>query len=739
MKLKIKYNEKEYFVDDADVDNWTVKRLKEAVGVVTAVDASRIRLICLGRMMKDEAPLSTFNLTDGSTVHMVARAPDLDTAAPPPSPYSGSSQPSTVSTGSSPQSAVNPSRAQSSPSGSTGGSSTRASGAQSGAPGDGIDFQNLLGAFGGIVAPALATVISGLQTDPVSADRSASGTNQASSDGGAPNMASFLASALNGGWFAGGSGPAGSASTAGAAQQERSTPSSAGGGYQPTYSSASNKTESRAATGPSVVEPANEKSEEPAEAVEEVHLPDSAPPAATASAPHAEAHTSASMPPVVGVHVHVHVTLEELEALPERLERFSQRVPIVTSVHVEEGSTATSVATSGIRQGLRGMVSGAYDRMQPAIQRVKDTASRVRGGHRGSASAPSATAPPPAATARSADTADDDDTVVDVLEREMSGALQMNDFVQLLSGDWTPMGKVRQPLTNFIVAKTRSNNPTVEQRRELAVRTAAQIGKRLNAQPPSDAAKELQSRSRNFARTKRDVEVFAQHASFNLIQLTLDGTAASFPQDLRRWSVRHVGLFYDYSQRTLLKQGVVDADSMLRSVVQQASKKVMEKKPEYGPMIQMSSPMVVNLVKQWQQEYNSRLRGADDDEAVFGNPLQEVSQQPGPSPSGAGSPSSRSTTGAAPSVDDILGSALDEFNDGEGRNGASSKPAVNPDDFFAALEKASELTQAERQEIRQKVAAALTAAEYNRNANGSTGTENQPLGAEYNALFSKDE
>ena len=550
MKLKLKYNDKDYVLEDIDVGA-TVTTLKAAAGKATGIEPSRIRLVYMGRVLKDDQTISTYNVEDETTVHMIAKEPTFQQTSPPPQ----QSQPRT--------------------------SSPPAAGANTQSTSQSHFSFESSGMEGGALPPEAGAALG--------------------------NIFSMLGPALSG------LGPA----LAGWQQQAAATAGRAG---RSSPSTTSPQRESEPAA--SARQPSSQESARPAE-------PSQPSRASTAARDANEERVDA--PPVAGIHVHIHVTLDELEALPERLERFSRRVPNTTSIHIE-------------RPDQPGMAQNVFRSVPAHLQRVWRSAGAAMGG--GGAGASGATGVPAAAAelfreaasadqprrsmrnvaqtfGMDADTSGASQSVFDLLSSELMDGADSRDMMGLIAGDWSSTRKAYLPLRKFIMTAT-NNNPTPDARKKLAIRTARGAGKQLT-NTDTELGRELRRRQRPGVDAARHLEIAIQHAALELIDKVVDSDADAFPRNLRSVLVRHLGHTYDYVKRNFFQGGQADCDALLQMAIQRAMQKALAAKPEYAMMANMAAPMAMNVIRQWHQEYLTSHRSPNDDRNWIETPLQEPS------------------------------------------------------------------------------------------------------------------
>lgn len=71
MQISVKTSKGEVYAIDTDGKESTVQQLKEKIEEKVNVPISKIRLIHVGKLLKNEETLSSYNLEEGSTVHLV--------------------------------------------------------------------------------------------------------------------------------------------------------------------------------------------------------------------------------------------------------------------------------------------------------------------------------------------------------------------------------------------------------------------------------------------------------------------------------------------------------------------------------------------------------------------------------------------------------------------------------------------------------------------------------------------
>ncbi|KAH9386373.1 ubiquilin [Nematocida major] len=122
MKISVKTSKGEVYTVEVEGAESTILQLKTKISEQVDVPVSKIRLIHVGKLLKDSDPLTAYRLEEGSTVHLVVPSTDKK-----PSPASTGEQPSAqpaAGAGAGPAEAQGASRAaaQSAASGFSGGS-----------------------------------------------------------------------------------------------------------------------------------------------------------------------------------------------------------------------------------------------------------------------------------------------------------------------------------------------------------------------------------------------------------------------------------------------------------------------------------------------------------------------------------------------------------------------------------------------------------------------------------------
>ncbi|EIJ88750.1 ubiquilin [Nematocida parisii] len=89
MKINIKTSKGEVYSVEVEGPESTVLQLKEQISEKTQIPTAKIRLIHVGKLLKDQEALKTYKLEEESTVHLVVPSSDKKS-----SPVSSASQPS---------------------------------------------------------------------------------------------------------------------------------------------------------------------------------------------------------------------------------------------------------------------------------------------------------------------------------------------------------------------------------------------------------------------------------------------------------------------------------------------------------------------------------------------------------------------------------------------------------------------------------------------------------------------
>ena len=320
---------------------------------------------------------------------------------------------------------------------------------------------------------------------------------------------------------------------------------------------------------------------------------------------------SQQQPPVTGFVVHVHVTPDQLDTLPERLQRFVQRSPNVT-VSVHEGPNP-SQPTANISSFVQSVVEQAQQQQPQPAQQPPQQAGR----------APQPAQPAGGSTAPRQSIAqlaeqcgirnEPSTNIFEELSNAMTNAMDMADVMKLMQGDWTPSMKVREPLRKYIAKETGQPNPGEEARRTLSRKAARSMCSAIADN--EQLARELGRRQREGENAIRRLESLVFVCAQRLIDLTMDDARRNtFPQELRKQIVCFVGQAMDFGNRVLFRNGQQDTDFIVGLSLQHVIRAATEQHHEFAAFAPMGAQVMRGCTQQWYQEYMSRYRQPSDDE-----------------------------------------------------------------------------------------------------------------------------
>jgi hypothetical protein len=302
-------------------------------------------------------------------------------------------------------------------------------------------------------------------------------------------------------------------------------------------------------------------------------------------------------------HVHVHVTMDELEVLPARLSSFEQRMaarqpPQHVHVHVQQHDGPVNA---------RGAANAAAARPNPQTSQGQPVPGAVAAGE------PRRTVLSDIArgTGLQVGPTGEPHTLQDVLSEAVSNNLDMGEVMQMMQGDWSAVERTRPQLREFIMRRT-GGNPTRQLREELVEESVIDIVEAF------DRNQEVQAQVRQRARTgvamQPLVRAFTRLALRDIVNLVVDGPPAgtAYGVAFRNLVVRHVGHAMVYAERNVVRNGAADVDALLDVALAVVVREGTRQKPELAGLAGMASMMVLPALRNWKTEYTQRLRREHD-------------------------------------------------------------------------------------------------------------------------------
>ncbi|CAG9570999.1 ubiquitin-like protein [Leishmania major strain Friedlin] len=297
------------------------------------------------------------------------------------------------------------------------------------------------------------------------------------------------------------------------------------------------------------------------------------------------------------VHIHVHCTPEELDTMPERLQRLSTQIPVGHAT-----LQADTTDRNSYRQPTR------QEQQQQQQQPRTTTAFQANNTSASSAS----------------------DTQTPWINEAMStvlATLGMPQLMQLAAGNYNVLANLRVPLQEQVRRRLNGTDESPAAVVHVVQNEARQLSERIlsmsavqNLMTQQTAA--ATSAGRTVAEASQRVEMFRQelpryleHFYVSVMQhlSRSSANAAEWSRDLRNIVVRYVGMVLSRSARWF-EGGSGALQTAMANIMQTLlqSSGVQQQYPMLQAFSSMLSPMLQSLLGQWEREYDQSMRRSDD-------------------------------------------------------------------------------------------------------------------------------
>ncbi|CAJ1987164.1 ubiquitin-like protein [Leishmania donovani] len=308
------------------------------------------------------------------------------------------------------------------------------------------------------------------------------------------------------------------------------------------------------------------------------------------------------------VHIHVHCTPEELDAMPERLRRLSTQIPVG---HVTLQADTTD--------------RNSYP--QPTLQEQQQQQQ------------PRATA---AFQANSTNASSASDTQTPWINEAMSTALAtlgMPQLLQLAAGNCSVLASLRLPLQEQVQRRLNGTDESPAAVVHVAQNEARQLSERIlsmsavqnlmtqQTAAATSAGRTVAEASQRVGMFRQELPRYLEHFYVSVMQhlSRSSANAAEWSRGLRNIVVRYVGMVLSRSARWF-EGGSGAFQPAMASIMQTLlqSSGVQQQYPMLQAFSSMLSPMLQSLLGQWEREYDQSMRRSDDSLQFE----QDASQQP---------------------------------------------------------------------------------------------------------------
>ncbi|CAM45618.1 ubiquitin-like protein [Leishmania braziliensis MHOM/BR/75/M2904] len=312
------------------------------------------------------------------------------------------------------------------------------------------------------------------------------------------------------------------------------------------------------------------------------------------------------------VHIHVHCTPEELDAIPERLRRLATQIP-VGQVTLQPDTTDRS----SYRQSTQ------PEQQQQQQQQPRTTAASQ--GNNTSTSVANDTQAPWINEAMSA----------------MLATLGMPQLMQLAAGNYSVLANLRALLQEQVQRRLNGTNRSLDAMAHVAQHEAKQLSERILSMPvvqnlmtqqtaaATSAGRTIEEASQRVGAFRRELPRYLEHFYVAVMQhlCCASTNTAEWSRELRNIVVRYVGMVLSRSARWF-EDGSLAFQPAMANIMQilLQSSGVLQQYPVLQTFSAMLSPMLQSLLGQWEREYDQNMRRSDDNVQFE----QDVSQ---PSPS----------------------------------------------------------------------------------------------------------
>lgn len=306
------------------------------------------------------------------------------------------------------------------------------------------------------------------------------------------------------------------------------------------------------------------------------------------------------------VHIHVHCTPEELDALPERLRRLSAQIP-VSHVTLQADTTDRNSYT------------------QPAMQEQQQQPRTTAAFQANNTSASSAS-----------------DTQTPWINEAMSttlATLGMPQLMQLAAGNYNVLASLRAPLREQVQRRLNGTDESPAAVVHMAQNEARQLSERIfsmstvqslmtqQTAAATSAGRTVEEVSQRVGTFRQELQRYLEHFYVSVMQhlSRSSANAAEWSRDLRNIVVRYVGMVLSRSTRWF-EGGSGAFQPAMANIMQTLlqSSGVQQQYPMLQAFSSMLSPMLQSLLGQWEREYDQSMRRSDDSLQFE----QDASQQP---------------------------------------------------------------------------------------------------------------